>query len=382
MRVLTENQELIRSAVREFAATTVAAKTMEGLGVYAKTGVAPFSFDLWGPAAELGFAGVTVPEQYGGMGLGMVEELIVMEELAAANGAIATNLDGHNLAMKTVLYSGSEAQRQAYLPRLASGEWVAAAAVTDPAGSSNFLEWGIQVRREGDEHVITGTKHFCTNSIAADLYAVYTRSEAGPGPMDCYLVPGDAPGLVTGHLEAFGKSGTNTGTVELNAVRVPLDAKIPPADLYSADWLALGYLDFSAIMLGRCQGVFDKTVAFCQQRTRRGKPIAQLQSVAHRLANMAMQIEQVRSVTYDAAELWDAGRPHKLLHSVAKIAASEMLSSIGLQCAAMHGAAGSDPATGVLSALTSAPGSWNGEYPNDLHRDMIAACLGIELDSL
>lgn len=381
MRKLTEDQEIIRDMAREFARTTVAAKTKEGMAIYAKTGTAPFSFDLWEPACELGYAGITVPEQYGGMGLGMVEEMLVMEALSAYNPAIATNFDAHNLALKTILYSGSEEQRERFLPDLASGKWIAAAAVTDPAGSTNFPEWGTQVQKDGDDYIISATKHYCTNVIAADLYAVYTQSQDGPGPMDCFLVPASSPGMETGPLESFGRSGTNTGTLLLTEVRVPAENKIPPGDLYAASWLSLGYLDFSAIMLGRTQGVFDKTVAFLKQRTRRGKPLAQLQSVAHRLANMACQIEQARSVAYDAAELWDAGTPNRMLHSIAKIATSEMAGNVALQCAAMHGAAGSDPATGVISALMSAPGSWNGEYPNDLHRDMIAADLGIELES-
>ncbi|MDR3360191.1 MAG: acyl-CoA/acyl-ACP dehydrogenase [Bifidobacteriaceae bacterium] len=382
MRKLTENQELIRSMAEEFTKTTVAAKTAEGTAVYAKTGQAPFSFDLWGEACELGYAGITVPERHGGLGLGMVEEMLVMEEISRVNASLATNFDAHNLALKTILYSGSDEQRERLLPDLASGKLIAAAAVTDPAGSSNFPEWSTKVEADGDGWVISATKHFCTNVIAADLYAVYTKSASGPGPMDCYLVPADSEGVEEGPLESFGRSGTNTGTLRLDRVKVAAENKIPPGDLYSAAWLSLGYLDFAAIMLGRTQTVFDKTVAFLKQRTRRGKPLAQLQAVAHRLANLACQIEQARSVAYDAAELWDAGTPNRMLHSIAKIAPSEMASTVSLQCVAMHGAAGMDPATGVLSAYLGAPSSWNGEYPNDLHRDMIAGDLGIDLESL
>ncbi|MDR0944563.1 MAG: acyl-CoA/acyl-ACP dehydrogenase [Bifidobacteriaceae bacterium] len=383
MRIFTEDQLLIQEAAHDFAATEVADATKTGMAIYAQTGTAPFSFGLWDKAAALGYAGITVPEEYGGLGLGEVEELLVMEQLSAFNPAIATNLDGHNLATKTILHSGSEDQRERYLPHLASGEWCAAAAVTDPAGSTNFPEWTIEVTRDGDDYVINGTKHFCSNSQAAQLYAVYTKSEPGtPGPMDCFLVPAGTRGLEMGELESFGRSGTNTGTVELNDVHVPACDKIPPSNLYTANWLACGYLDFAAIMLGRAQGVFDKTLAYVKQRTRRGRPLAQLQAVAHRIANMAMQIEQVRSITFDAAQLWDAGTPNRALHSMAKIAAAEMIGDVSIQCAAMHGAAGSDPAVGIMSALQTAPGAWNGEGPNDLHRDYIADELGITLDSM
>jgi alkylation response protein AidB-like acyl-CoA dehydrogenase len=152
--------------------------------------------------------------------------------------------------------------------------------------------------------------------------------------------------------------------------------------LFNAGWLALGYLDFAAIILGVAEGAFDIALEHTKTRSRKGAPLAQNQAVAHRLANMASEIEQVRSITYDAAQLVDAGKMDRKLHSIAKIAASEMLSSVSIQCIALHGAAGCDPATGVFASYQVAANAWSGEYPNDLHRDMIARELGISLPSL
>lgn len=382
-RILTDNQRLVRDMAREFSQTEVAKKTAEGYAVYAQTGVAPFGFGLWGQMAELGFAGLRVPEEHSGMGMGMVEEMLVLEEISKVNASAATNIDAHNLAMNTILHSGSDEQRAKYLAAAAQGTLLCAAAVTDPAGSSNFEEWSTTAVQDGDSYVLNGTKHYVSNSDAAGLYAVFTQaSEPGHGPLDCYLVEAGTTGLSTGHLEVFGKTGTNTGTIELTDVRVPKANKIPPGDLFFADWLAMGYLDFSAIMLGTTEAAFARTVEFTKQRTRKGKPLAHNQAVAHRLANMSMQIEQVRSIGYDAAELLDAGQMDRKLNSIAKIAASEMISSVSLQCVTLHGAAGIDPATGVYGAYAGAPASWVGEYPNDLHRDMIAHALGIALPSL
>jgi len=200
--------------------------------------------------------------------------------------------------------------------------------------------------------------------------------------MDCYLVEGDSPGLEMGGLEEVGKSGTYTGTIFLNDVRVPKANKIPPTDLYTAEWLALGYLNYAAILIGRCESVFNKVLEYTKNRSRRGKPLAELQAVAHRLANMAIQIETARSIAYDAAELVDAGKLDRKLNSIAKVVCSETVKEVTYYAVALHGAAGVDPATGVLSAYQSAAASWSGEYPTDLHRDMIARELGINLDSV
>lgn len=381
-RILTDEQELIRTMAREFTQTEVVRKTQEGAAIYAQEGVIPFGFGLWDQMAELGYAGISVPEEYGGLGLGMVEEMLVLEEISKVNSAAGTNLDAHNLCMNTIKHSGSEDQKRRFLVPGAKGEIIGAAAVTDPAGSSNFQEWGITVTEDGSSYVLNGTKHFVSNAIVAGLYAVFAKSAEGPGPLDCYLVEAQSPGLNTGHLESFGRTGTNTGTVELNDVRVPKENKIPPSDLFNSDWLALGYLDFAAVILGVAEGAFDITLRHTKQRSRKGAPLAQNQAVAHRLANMASAIEQVRSVSYDAAELVDSGRMDRKLNSIAKVAASEMLSEVSIQCVALHGAAGCDPATGVFSAYQVAANAWSGEYPNDLHRDMIARELGIQLSSL
>jgi len=379
---LTEQQELIRNMAREFTMTEVIQKSMEGMKIYEETGQAPFGFGLWDRMAELGFAGIAVPEEYGGMGLGVFEEMLVLEEISKVNSAATTNIDAHNLCMNTIKYCGTEDQKQRYLVPGAQGKLIGAAAVTDPAGSSNFPEWGITAEEAGSDYVLNGTKVYCSNSIAAGLYAVYTKSSGGPGPMDCYLIEAGTPGLETGHLEVFGRSGTNTGTVHLKNVHVPKENKIPPADLFNSGWLALGYLDFSAIMIGVAEATLERTIAFTKQRSRGGRPLAMNQGVAHRLANMATQIELGRAIAYGAAELYDAGQMDRKLHSMAKIHTSEMITDLSIQCIALHGAAGCDPATGIWPAYTIAANSWSGEYPNDLHRDMIARELGITLDSL
>lgn len=382
MIVLTEEQVLIQKMAREFAMTTGIKKTQEAMMEYAQKGQAPFGFNQWNDVAELGFAGITVPKEYGGMGLGMIEKCLILEELSKSGSSIATNLDAHGMCINTILFAGSEEQKQKYLVPGASGKLICAVGATDPAGSSNFPEWSITVEEKDDHYVLNGTKYFVTNSINAGLYAIFTKSENAPGPMDCYLVERGYEGVEDGQLEFFGRAGSNTGTVNLKNVKVPKENKIPNSDLFNSKWLALGFLDFSSIMNGISQSTLDRTIAYTTQRSRGGKPLNSLQAVAHRLANMATDIELSRAITLIAAQRFDAGDMDRKLHSMAKIKSSETLASVGLQCTALHGSAGSDPATGVLAAHIGAPQAFCGEFPNDLHRDMIAKELGIKLHSL
>lgn len=382
-RILNEQQQMIQDSAREYAQGTMTDKVKAGKAEAAKTGApAAFGYNTWSDLAELGFIGMTVPEQYGGSGLGAVEEMLVMEELAKVSSSVATNIDAHNLCINTILQYGTEDQKQRYLVPGAKGEKIGALASTDPAGSSNFPEWTISVKEDGDDYILNGSKMWCSNSQVADFYAVMTKTETGPGPMDCYIVEKDFPGVEMGELEFAGTSGTNTGTVYFNDVRVPKANKIPPNDLYTADYLALGYLNFAAIMLGAGQAAFDKTLEYTKNRSRRGIKLAENQAVAHRLANMAIQIETARSVSYDAAELADAGQMDRKLNSIAKIASADMVREVGYYSIALHGAVGTDPEVGVLETYILAAASWSGEFPNDLHRDMIARDLGIDLESL
>lgn len=376
--MLTEEQELMRQAAREFAEK----EGVPALLAQMQAGKYPYDFalGLWPRLAELNFIGIATPEEMGGLGMDVTTQLLVMEELSIA-GPIGTNIDAHNLTLHTIEYNGSDFQKQKYGIPAAKGEIICAAAVTDPAGSMNFPEWSIKVDETEDGYILNGTKVFCSSSIAADLYAVYTKDYENGYPMGCFLVEKDTEGLEYGHLEEFGKTGTNTGTVVLKNVKVPKENKIPSADLANAAWLGLGYLDCSAVLISLAQSVLTKTTSYVKQRTRNGRPLSAMQAVAHRIANMDMQLEQARCLMYTAAAFWDAGKPNPKLNSMAKIASSEALTLISHDCVVLHGAYGCAPETGVIQIHTVAPTGHVGECPNDFHRDLIAREHGIILDS-
>ena len=378
MYCTTDEQRMLVRSAREFGQREIqpafAAQLKKGRPL-------DFCWGIWDKVAEAGFIGISTPEEMGGLGLGVTEELLVLEELSMHSTSIGSNIDAHNLALRALEYNGSEYQKEKYGKPAAAGEIVLAAGVTDPAGSSNLPEWSITVTEDGDSYILNGTKFFVTNVGAADVYAIFTRDIENGFPMGCYLVEKDTPGLEPGKLESFGRAGTCTGTLNIKNVRIPKENKLPSGDFVYAPWLALGYLDVAAIYCAMCKTALDKTQAYLQQRTRNNRPLASLQAVAHRLANMNMQYEQARSLMYTAARLWDEGRPDYKLHSMAKIASSEAVSKITHDCCVLMGSYGSSKSNGMIQMHTFAPACAVGEHPNDYHRDLIAKHMGIQLDS-
>lgn len=378
--IFSDEELLMKQAAEEFIQQEGIPALMAQMPKAAEGKPMDCALGIWNKLAEKGFIGISTAESMGGLGMGVKAELVAVEALAAA-GPFATNIDAHNLALRCVEFNGSDYQKEKYGIPGARGEIMFAAAVTDPAGSMNMPEWSIDVKEVEDGYILNGSKVFCTNSHGADVYLVFTKDYENGYPMGAYLVEKDMPGFVCGEIEPCGVHGTCTGTIYLNDVKVPKENKIPAADLGNAAWLALGYLDASIIFIAMARGVLEKTKAYVKTRTRNGKPLCNLQAVAHRIVNMEMQLEQARAITYTAAELWDAGAPDLKLHSYAKITSSEALTKISHDCVVLHGGYGLNPDTGVFGTYCGAPAGHVGECPNDFHRDLVAGLLGMKQDS-
>ena len=377
MALFTDEDQLLRESVKAFVENEAMPAVAEQA---ARGGAYDCALGLWSRLSELGFVGASAPESMGGMGLGVKQDLIIMEELSFA-GSLGTNLDAHNLALRALEFQGTEYQKQTWGVPGAKGEIMFAAAITDPAGSMNFPEWSISCVEDGDDIVINGTKNFCSNSQGADVYLVAVTDYDRGYPMTFVVVPADNPGLEMGELEYLGKTGCNTGTIYLNDVRVPKENRFPAGDYGNAEWLALGYLDAAMLQLGFCRTALDIAENHVKNRMRNGRPLASLQSVAHRIVNMEMRIAQVRELTYAAADLWDAGTPNLALHSMAKIAAAECTTYVTQESSYLLGGYGCAPGSGVYELYCFAPATWVGENPNDFHRDLIAGLLGMPQDS-
>lgn len=376
----TDEDILLRNSVREFVANEALPAMAAQQANHAPGEPWDLGLGLWHRLGELGFVGVSTPESMGGLGLGIKQDLIVEEELAAA-GCLAVNLDGHNLGLRAIEYNGTEYQKQTWGVPAARGEILIASAISDPAGSMNFPEWSIRCEEDGDELVINGTKNFCTNSRGADVYVIAVPDRAAGYPMTFVIIPADTPGLEMGELEYSGMTGGNTGTIYLNDVRIPKENKLPSGDYGNAPWLALGYLDFAAIMNAIAINATEIAKEYIKNRTRNGRPVSALQAAAHRVVNCEVKTQQTRAVTYAAAELWDKGTPDKKLHSIAKIAAAEGCCEVTKECCGLLGGYGMAPGSGVYELYCFAVAGYAGECPNDFHRDLIAGLDGMPQDS-
>jgi hypothetical protein len=227
-------------------------------------------------------------KMYGGLGQGVVMEQLVMEEIAKECPVLALIIDAHLLSYRMLNHVGTKEQKEKYIPLLATGEYIAALAGTEPAGSTNYPEYVNMGRKDGDDLIVNTTKVFITNSHVADVYVVYGLVDGAP---QAVIVE------KAGQLEhKLGMAGSNTGTVRCNNVRVPKENICRQDAGLDLDF-ATTYLNISAISLGLAEGVFEKTKTYVLNRSRYGKSLGSFQVVAHHIAKMATDIELARIVS-------------------------------------------------------------------------------------
>jgi alkylation response protein AidB-like acyl-CoA dehydrogenase len=366
---LTEEQQLIKNSVRDFVENEVKPRAIE----IDKTGEYPM--DLWKRCSELGFTGVCIPEKHGGLGADVTSEMVIMEELGRQSPTLALNVDAHMYAVATIEALGTEEQKMKYVVTCAKGESICALSTTEAEGSSNYSEWSFSVKDNGDSVVLNGTKIFTTNAHVADVYVVQTVTPQG---LKQYIVEKGTPGLETGHIEKkLGLSGSNSGTVNFKNVVVPKANEIISGDAPS---LLVPFLDVASISLGISEEVYERTFKYLMQRTRAGKPIATIGAIPAQLAQMSAKIEFARNFIYNAARLFDEGRPDPKLSFMAKASITEMAVEIVSRCMELHGATGYSEETGLARYLRDAQGFLVAEASTNIHWYLAAMMLGIPMN--
>jgi len=344
LHVLSEEQELMRKVVREFVENEVApyARQMDENDEY--------PYHLMRRCAELNFTGIMIPEAYVGLGLGLSTFALVLEEISRSSQTLAIALDANiTLCFLPILMAGTEEQKQKYIPRAVKGEIIGAYAMSEPVGATNFPAHTATAVRDGDEWVLNGTKIFCTNSQAADLYIFFASVDGNPMPT-CFLVEKGTPGFAFGKIEKkLGWHGSNTGTVICKDVRVP--AKNQFGALHQGLAAVIipifeSCVGIGAMCVGSAAGVFRKTLAYCKNRNLLGVNVIDRQSASDALARMAMDIETSRALVYKTAALIDAGNvpipgtPINLLTSACKIQPPEMAAQVCDMAIQLHGGHG------------------------------------------
>ncbi|HWL98510.1 MAG TPA: acyl-CoA dehydrogenase family protein [Nocardioidaceae bacterium] len=285
--------------------------------------------DIVGRLGEVGFLGLTIPEEYGGSGGDHLTYALVMEELGRADSAVRGIVSVSNgLVAKTLAAHGDDAQRTGWLTRLATGEALACFALTEPDTGSDAANLRTRAVRDGDDYVISGSKIFITNGTWADVALVFARTGGdGPKGVSAFLVPTDSPGFEAREIKGkLGLRGQATAQLYLTDVRVPATATV--GDEGAGFGIAMRALDkgrmsVAAGCVGIVQGCVDASVAYAQEREQFGRQIASFQLVQDMLADMSVDAEAARLLVWQVADLIDRGEPFGTAASKAKLFASE-----------------------------------------------------------
>jgi len=338
---LTEEQRLFRGMVRDFAAREVAplAKQVDEEGIFPRETIRKMG--------ELGLMGVAIPAEYGGAGSDSVCYAIAMEEIARACSSTSVIMSVNNSLVADALYKfGTEAQKRRYLVPLAGGKLLGCFALSEPGAGSDASAQQTTVAREGGVFVLNGTKNFITNALEADLalvFATVDRSLRAKG-VCAFLVEKDTPGFTISKVEKkLGLHGTSCCQVVFENCRVPahnLLGEVGQGFKIAMIALDAGRIGIAAQAVGIAQAALDISIRYAQERVAFEKPIASFQAIQWMIADMAVQIEAARLLTYRAAWLKDKGLRHTKESAMAKLFASETAGRAATKALQIHGGYG------------------------------------------
>ncbi|MGW4053387.1 acyl-CoA dehydrogenase family protein [Streptomyces sp. NPDC004779] len=321
---LSGEQEAVRRLAADFVAREVAPYVVEwdqaenvDRGLVKKLG-------------SVGFLGLTLPEEYGGSGGDHLAYCLVTEELgrgdSSVRGIVSVSL---GLVAKTIASWGTEEQKRAWLPRLASGDALGCFGLTEPGTGSDAGNLATRAVRDGDDYVIDGSKMFITNGTWADVVLLFARTNDTPGHrgVSAFLVPADAPGLTRHTIHGkLGLRGQATAELSLEGVRVPASAMLGPEGKgfsVAMSALAKGRMSVAAGCVGIAQAALDAAVRYAGEREQFGKPIASYQLVQELISDIAVDVDAARLLTWRVADLIDRGEDFATAASKAKLFASE-----------------------------------------------------------
>ncbi|MED1469095.1 acyl-CoA dehydrogenase [Bacillus salipaludis] len=318
----TEEQEMMRKMVKDFAANEIApfVERMEQ---------GEFPREVLRKMGELGLMGIPVPEKYGGAAMDFTSYIIAIHEISKVSATVGVILSVHtSVGTNPILYFGTEEQKQRYIPKLASGEYLGAFCLTEPSSGSDAASLKSRAVRDGDYYKINGTKAFITNGGEADVYIVFasTNPEKGARGITAFIVEKNTPGLIIGKDEKkMGLHGSRTVQLTFEDMMVPAANRLGEEGegfkIAMAN-LEVGRIGIATQALGIAEAALEAATDYAKQRQQFGKPIAAQQGVAFKLADMATSVEAAKLLIYRAADLRKRGVKCGFESSVAKLFAS------------------------------------------------------------
>ena len=339
--ILSESQQQIQDMARSFAREKLSPGAAE------RDRHSRFPRDELRAMGELGFLGMLVSEEYGGSDTGAVAYALALEEIAAGDGSCSTIMSVHNsVGCVPILKFGTEAQKQRFLPKLSSGEWIGGFALTEPQAGSDASNLKTRARRDGDDYVINGAKQFITSGKNGHVIIVFamTDPDAAKKGISAFIVPTDTPGYEVVRVEEkLGLHSSDTCQIAFTDMRISADLRLgEEGEGYRIALANLegGRIGIAAQAVGMARAAFEAAKDYAGERKAFGKSISEHQAVAFRLADMATRIEAARQLVLHAAALKEAGEPCLVQASMAKLFASEMAERVCSDAIQIHGGYG------------------------------------------
>ncbi|MCM3489724.1 acyl-CoA dehydrogenase [Alkalihalophilus marmarensis] len=337
----TEEQEMMRKMVRDFAQEQITPfiEEMEENETFPR--------EIVNKMGELGLMGIPIPEEYGGAGMDFTSYIIAINELSKVSATVGVILSVHtSVGTNPILYFGTEEQKQKYVPKLASGEYLGAFGLTEPGAGSDAGSLKTTAKKVGNEYILNGSKVFITNGGEADVYIVFasTDSQLGTKGISAFIVDKDTPGFSVGKKEKkMGLHGSNTTELTFE------DARVPEENLLGQEGegfkiamsnLDAGRIGIAAQSLGIAEAALDAAVGYAKERKQFGKPIGHQQGLGFKLADMATKVEGSRLLVYRAAKLRELGKKSGMEASMAKLFASRTAVEVSIEAVQVYGGYG------------------------------------------
>lgn len=337
----SENQQMVAQMVRDFGTREIMPKMMEW------DESQEFPVDVFRKMGALGLMGVLVPEEYGGAGFGYLEYVTAIAELAKIDGSIGLSMAAHNsLCTNHILQFGNETQKAAYLPKLATGEWIGAWGLTEPNTGSDAGNMRTVAVKDGDYYVINGAKNFITHGKSGNVAVVIVRtgSVGDSHGMTAFIIEKGTPGFSAGKKEnKLGMRASETAELIFTDCRVhqsQMLGKEGEGFVQALKVLDGGRISIAALSLGIAQGAFEAALKYSKERHQFNRPISEFQGISFKLADMATKIEAARLLTYRAADLKNKGHNVNKESAMAKLYASEVAVEIANDCVQIFGGYG------------------------------------------
>lgn len=373
---LTPEHELVRRTVREFAQERVA-PLAEELDRESR-----FPYELVDEMAELGLMGMTIPEEYGGGGTDTLSYAIAVEELTRVDSSVAITVAAHHsLGTLPIYYFGTDEQRREWLPDLASGKKLGAFGLTEPGAGSDAGSTRTTAELQDGRWLVNGSKIFITNAGTDITACVTITARTGEDEVSNIVVPNGTPGYeISKPMKKIGWHASDTRELSFRECAVPEGNLLGERGNGFHQFLEIldgGRISVAAMGVGLAQGAYDLAFKYAQDRQQFGRPIAQFQAIQFKLADMAVEIEAGRALTYKAAWLKDQGRPFAKEAAMAKLYTGEMSHRVVNQALQIHGGYGYMDESAISRLYRDQKILEIGEGTNEVQRMVIARHLGL-----